>query len=137
MFFSNFNNKIKAFALIEVLVALAILSTLFLAILQAQSDTSYVYDLTRKRILAQKYIRIALFEAERNFRNLTISTRDDEYPPDHELSGSRWIQIIEEIPPESVFGIALPDEFLVALEDITYLKLVLKFYGKIKTKKIH
>ena len=108
---SNYN-KIKAFALIEVLVALAILATLFLAILQAQSDTSYVYDLTRRRILAQKYIRIELFQAERYFEDLNITRIEGIYDVDHELSGSRWIKIVEKIPVEAAIGVALPEEVL-------------------------
>lgn len=132
MFFSNFNNKIKAFALIEVLVALAILSTLFLAILQAQSDTSYVYDLTRKRILAQKYIRIALFEAERNFKNLNIGRIEGIYDVDHELSGSRWIRIVDEITLEEALGIALPDESNV--QDFALFRFSYQILWKDKNK---
>lgn len=95
-------NKKVAFTLLEVLVALAILSTVFLALLQGQGDNIYIIDTIQRRQLAQEFIRKKLSAIERQ-EETALSTTGN-FPVSHELSGQKWVLKVLE---QEVFGIPL------------------------------
>ena len=95
-------DKKPAFTLLEVLVALAILSTVFIALLQGQGDNIYVIDTIQKRQLAQRYIQEKLYKIERQEENAVGSA--GIFSESHELSGQKWrLQVFN----QEVFGISL------------------------------
>jgi prepilin-type N-terminal cleavage/methylation domain-containing protein len=95
-------NKKKAFSLLEVLAALAILSTLFIGLLQGQGDNIYIIDTIQKRQLAQQYIQKKLYAIER--QEESPSTGSGLFEVSHELSGQKWkLDVVD----QEVFGIRL------------------------------
>ena len=99
---SIINNYAKAFSLLEVLAALAILSIAFFALLQGQGDNLYIVNTVQKRQLAQKYIRKKLYAIER--QQEVIVSGQGTFPVSHELAGQRWDLKVTE---EEIFGFKL------------------------------
>lgn len=95
-------NKKRAFSLLEVLVALAILSVLFIGLLQGQGDNIYIIDTIKRRQLAQKYIRSKLYAVERQEENAISGSGVFSAP--HELFGHKWNL---NVTNQEVFGIKL------------------------------
>ena len=93
--------NVKGFTLLEILVAVAILSVSLFAILQGQADNIFIVETTKKRLIAQKYIRVELCKAERNYKEMGLGKRLGEFFPPHELAGDRWELTVDE---QEVFG---------------------------------
>ena len=94
--------KKKAFTLLEVLVALAILSTVFVALLQGQGDNIFILNTTKQRQLAQQHIRAKLYSIERGQETAFPGT--GTFSPSHELAGQRWRLVMKN---QEIFGIKL------------------------------
>ena len=108
---SVLQNKKAAFTLLEILVALAILSTVFFGLLQGQGDNIYIIDTIQRRQLAQEYIRKTLYAIERG-EDIAVSSTGT-FSVSHELSGYKWqLRILE----QEIFGISLKRiEYIIEL----------------------
>ncbi len=96
-------NKTKsAFTLLEVLVTLAILSIVFIALIQGQGDNLYIINTIQKRQLAQKYIRAKLYAIER--QEEPVINGAGVFSSSHELVGQKWNLSVFN---QEVFGIPL------------------------------
>lgn len=84
------------FTLLEVMISLAMLSTLLAVIIQSNTELTFFLHRTGRLSIAQKVVINELMRLERE-NSETLSSREGTFPLEHELAGSKWKLIVTDM----------------------------------------
>ena len=90
--------KKKGFTLLEVLIALAVLSIAMLSLHQAFASNIYMTIYTRDLWKAVIFTRNELMQVERGSPP-TVGVTEGTYEDDHELANYKWNRKVEDVEP--------------------------------------
>ena len=77
------------FTLLEVMISLAILSSLLVVIIQSNMEITFFLNRTERLSIAQKVVINELMRIERE-NSATLTTGQGTFPEKHVLAGSEW-----------------------------------------------
>ncbi|MGK5091435.1 prepilin-type N-terminal cleavage/methylation domain-containing protein [Deltaproteobacteria bacterium TL4] len=92
------SNKKNGFSVLEVLVALSIMTVMLVAIYQSFATTVFMIASTNNLWRSMVYSQNELLRWERSV-SVPVSVAQGEFEEDHELSGFRWQREISDIAP--------------------------------------
>ncbi|MBF0277622.1 MAG: prepilin-type N-terminal cleavage/methylation domain-containing protein [SAR324 cluster bacterium] len=96
--FKGSSKTFPGFTLLEVLIALSILTVALIAIYQAFSSSVFILSSTKNLWKAMTHSHNELTRWERSV-SAPVSIAQGEFEEDHELAGLNWIREISDVSP--------------------------------------
>jgi prepilin-type N-terminal cleavage/methylation domain-containing protein len=85
----------QGFTLIEVMISIAILSSLLVVIIQSNTETAFFLRKTKQLSIAQKVVINELLKIERENKS-DLATSEGTFEEEHVLAGNKWKLTVSE-----------------------------------------